>query len=331
MKTSTGMKLIIGLTTLGLLLGCGKSSGDNSSSLMLLSGGKFIAVGESGARYSSSDGIKWTSITPGSNNYYAITYAYNRYLAVGENGARSFSSDGVTWEADQTGDAGAYTGAACGDTRCVVSGENGHLRQYDTTTDAWLSTGTSTGDTFTGMAFGETNFMLVGYNASGGFLYPSACFNTTCWDSYFFYTANRKTTTHAMSAIVYGDGKYVAVGESGYTYVLDKTGTVDVSSPARATVYDLYGVAYGNGVFVAVGLYGVGAYSSDGITWHSSTFTSGSSLNLYSIAYGNGRFVAVGNNGRTAISTDGITFPESGEGNVNTTDLPMMSGITYGQ
>jgi hypothetical protein len=321
--------LVIAVFSLGA---CKKSGDDNSSLLLLLAsgGGKFIAVGgtttTAGLRYSSTDGINWTAITPSGHAYYGITFGYGRYLAVGDSGARTFSTDGVTWDADLTGDPEAYYGAACGLNRIIAAGGNGQIKQYDTAS-GWLGTSSTAGDVYMDIAFGETNFLIVGYNAGGGILYPSSCFGSACWDSYFFYAANKKSTTYDLAAVTYGNGKYVAVGESGWIYVVDKTGTA--SSSVKAAAFGLNGVAYGNGKFVAVGLNGVGAYSTDdGVTWHSCTFSSGSAENLSAITYGNGRFVAVGNHGRTVASTDGITFPDSMEGNVGEA-LSLMSGIVF--
>jgi hypothetical protein len=72
-------------------------------------GGVFVAVGASDTTgsstpkiYSSTDGVSWTSRTPGGTNpagtsLRAITYASGKFVAVGTNGQIQTSTDGVTW------------------------------------------------------------------------------------------------------------------------------------------------------------------------------------------------------------------------------------------
>jgi hypothetical protein len=101
--------------------------------------------------------------------------------------------------------------------------------------------------------------------------------------------------------VVYGDGRYVAVGESGV--ILSSTnGTVWTSAATNYnyTGTDLYAVAYGNGLFVALGEDGWTAVSRDGTTW---AWSSSATVNsLHGVAYNNGAFVAVGDSGTVMLS-----------------------------
>jgi uncharacterized protein YebE (UPF0316 family) len=119
-----------------------------------------------------------------------------------------------------------------------------------------------------------------------------------------------------ISAIAYGNGKFIAGGTKGkmayssngiiWTAVTNSQFSTHVNSEIRA-------IAYGNGKFVAAGYNeapertgGYAVYSSDGITWTAAT--NHPAGYFYGIAYGNDRFVAVGSYGTIAYSFDGITW-----------------------
>ena len=101
-----------------------------------------------------------------------------------------------------------------------------------------------------------------------------------------------------LRAIAFGNGRFVAVGDSGrrivstdgITWTNDMTGGIDLLS----------GIAYGNGRFVAVGGSGRRVISTDGVNW-TDDVTGGWMLN--GIAYGNGHFVAVGDGDAASSST----------------------------
>jgi hypothetical protein len=117
-----------------------------------------------------------------------------------------------------------------------------------------------------------------------------------------------------IGAIAYGNGIFVAVGNSG----LITTSTDGVTWTARTAgvaANNLYYVAYINNLFVAVGggaNGGTGGIttSTDGITWTKRTTPTTSSTNIYSVTYGGGYYVAVGNANTRAgyYSTDAVTW-----------------------
>ena len=113
--------------------------------------------------------------------------------------------------------------------------------------------------------------------------------------------------------VVYGDGKFVAVGDNG---------SIAYSTDGRKwTVKEQFNpidIAYGDAKFVGIGNNGKIAYSTDGIKWtivNDSIFIVDDSRKNYyekidknmSISYGDGKFVAIGNN-KIAYSTDGIKW-----------------------
>jgi photosystem II stability/assembly factor-like uncharacterized protein len=123
----------------------------------------------------------------------------------------------------------------------------------------------------------------------------------------------------AFNSIVYGNGKYVAVGTS-----ITNKGRIAYSTDAEnwtiakiPTFWDPLGitlpadhplnsVCYGNNRFVAVGQQGDIYSSTDGITWQKEE-DNHINKNLNEITYNStgGKFIAVGDNGTIITSTSG--------------------------
>ena len=111
-------------------------------------------------------------------------------------------------------------------------------------------------------------------------------------------------TSRRYDSVTYGNGRYVCVGSGLSAYSTD--GLTWQAMSGLNTSYGYGGVTYGDGRFVCVG-YATSYYSTDGITWQA---MSGLSTSKYyqSVTYGNGRYVCVGESGLSAYSTDGQTW-----------------------
>jgi len=122
--------------------------------------------------------------------------------------------------------------------------------------------------------------------------------NSGGWQQQFSGTIN------SLSAVAYGGGRFVAVGDNGE--ILTSThGTVWIPQ-VSGTMYGLSSVTYGGGRYVAVGQCGTILASSDGVHW--SSCNSGTSNTIMGVTYGNGRFIAVDSKGTILSSPDGITW-----------------------
>lgn len=143
--------------------------------------------------------------------------------------------------------------------------------------------------------------------------------------------------------VAYGNGTFVAVGESGR--ILTSSDGISWTDRGSGGAASLSRVTYGNGIFVAVGNSSTTGYdgtiltSSDGINWteRRSYTESGVIEKLRDVAYGNGTFVVVGDdagwptgftrNSIVLTSSDGISWIER---------LPhplgpfILAGVTYG-
>lgn len=123
-------------------------------------------------------------------------------------------------------------------------------------------------------------------------------------------------TVNEISAVAYGNGVFVLVGEAGR--VMTSTDGVTWSRQDSGTDRGLNGITFGNGRFVAVGDYRGGGSviltSTNGESW---TQQQSPPSTLYAVAYGNGLFVAVGSRGDAVTSPDGVNWSWSNAGNVD--------------
>ena len=103
---------------------------------------------------------------------------------------------------------------------------------------------------------------------------------------------------YPLTEVIYGNGKYVAVGVGKVMY------STYGSTWTEGAGNSLSGIAYGNTKFVAVDPYNsTGIFkSSDGVAW--STVGVGLYEAFNAVAYGNGKFVAVGSTGNIYYSSD---------------------------
>src|ERR1043165_9289752 len=113
--------------------------------------------------------------------------------------------------------------------------------------------------------------------------------------------ANPSPTGNNLSAVSYGNGRFVAVGWNG-TILMSVDGIDWVQQPSG--IQDsLTGIVYGNGKFVAVG--STIWNSSDGVNWVKRFSGDVGSIFLSDVAFGNDLFVAVGGYGTVLTSADG--------------------------
>lgn len=244
-------------------------------------GTMFVAVGDGGASYSSTDGSTWTPLsTPGTipPSLNAVKYdnAHAKYLSVGAGGtviALTPATSSTVW-ATQTSNTpnalyalannGAGYTVAVGDLGAIITSSDGA-----TWTDRTAASGGATPVTANPL-YGVT----YGYS--------------TTLAKYIF----------------------VAVGASGtLLYSTDGINWTNVT-PSPAPGYDLNGVTYGgldaNGhpIFVAVGTSGTVLTSEDGVSWTPQTSTTiPTTSNLTAIAYSpSRRFMAVAADGNIYYS-----------------------------
>ena len=141
-----------------------------------------------------------------------------------------------------------------------------------------------------------TTLRLAATNTAGGFGDGGGVAQSLVW--------RQPTPTGAgLRGIVFGGGRFVAVGQAG-AVVTSPDGTNWLSSNATTTK-ELVSVAYGNGTYVAVGVSATVVASPDGVVWSPRTMNSSPFQNFVGVAYGNNVFVAVNLVNEVFTSADG--------------------------
>jgi len=118
-----------------------------------------------------------------------------------------------------------------------------------------------------------------------------------------------------LSAITYGNGLFVAVGDNGA--IITSPDGVSWIARSSGTNNRLNGIAYGNGLYVAVGENARILTSPDGMTWADRSDLQPFIPSLTEITFGNGMFVASGVFDRyiySFTSLDGATWTNGASG-----------------
>jgi hypothetical protein len=304
--------------------------------------GRFVTVGRfgGGGLYYSDDGLNWTISLAGT--FFRTTYGDGRFIAFDSRSAL-VSTNAVNWL-----------------TNAVVIGSSGSLEVYALghgngfflaagqrfdrgigspvvlkSSDAavWQSIALSPLNAFfspRAIGFGPSTYLVggtivAGPTTSGGFLQSSP--DTVQWT-----LVPTDATARPLKSIAYGNGRFVAVGDSGS--VVTSTDGVQWFPASQGENRALTGITFGHAGYVAVGdvvlgsgdgfqytkrssnaasaiAYGNNAYagvaggyvleSTNAAQW---TVRNAGGGNLLSIAFANGRFVAVGDAGAIRVSSN---------------------------
>ena len=264
----------------------------------------------------SSDGVTWSTVGyPGGELpgiYYAISFAGDTFFAFGYEGHLGYidySTDAVTWHRSKLENAASTYGMATyGDGKYIIVKSGGAI----CITEPTAETGTSLNiplSNIRDITYGNGKFVAVGSNA-GTYLVAYSTDGITWATSPLGFNGG---------SIIYGDNKFVIVGEKS-AYSTDGITWTTMIMPIAA---DWNRVTYGGGKFVAVSISNDGAYSSDGINWKQMSMPFGY---VHSVAYGDGKFVAVaGVSNIGAYSMNGINWTKM--------DMPYSVNwlsVTYG-
>ena len=115
-----------------------------------------------------------------------------------------------------------------------------------------------------------------------------------------------------LSAVTYGGGLLVAVGEYGAIMTTPDLTTSPWAVSRSPTNGDLSAVTYGNGRYVAGGAgggtSGMILTSTDGTNWFKQSWTNVNTRAIYGLAYGAGLFVAAGERSGVWSSPDGTNW-----------------------
>jgi len=266
--------------------------------------GIYVAVGNSGNIFSSTDLVTWTSRSAGANAFGDVIFDNNLFVAVGASGACYTSPDGTTWTSRSAGSTVFYKVLwAAGTINLFVAIGVGGLLYTSPDGTTWTSRSAGS-TTFTDIAFDSTNSVLVLVGLSGT-VYTST--NGTTW-------TNRSPGHGAtLGTVVYDGTQWLSfvVGGSAAGYFKSTNSGVTWT---RVAIYD--------GTVTSRFHYVGGRYfknspnfvssSSDGITWRTADQVSYRLTALNVIQKLNNTYFAMGYSAAfypiMYTSSDGITF-----------------------
>lgn len=270
--------------------------------------GIFVAVGDNGSTFYSTDGINWSgpNTVTGTPTLNSVTYGNGKFIAVAED---IYTYDGVNWKQIYGPSPAGFNKINYSNGIYFLCGNNGIF--YSTDGINW-SIGTGTSGILYSATHGDGKFITVGKPDTGN----NVIFYSD--DGKNWQSANYTSDNFKLNSVTYGNGKFVAVGDNGAAYYSNDGINWDGPNIITGTP-TLKSVTYGDGKFVAVGdngAQGRAFYSLDGINWIAvgdvNPFLGGGN-SLNSVTYGNGKFAAVGVGGTIYYSYDGVNW-SSGNG-----------------
>jgi len=317
--------------------------------------GQFVAVGN--AVLTSSDGINWTErqLRNGWFSLTGIIFASDEFVAVGDNSIIATSPDGVNWSSRDSGTGNDLPSIAFGNGQFVLPTfaagvPGGSSILVSTNAVAWVQRWSGAGYSFVqpiGVGYGNGLFVVVGAGRlSSTGMDEMLILTSDDGENWFQRHSEAHPLNNFLSAVAYGNGRFVAVGDTGM--ILTSTDGITWVQSQSGTTDQLNSVAYGNGRYVVVGgrrdPFGgsepnetpimIGA---DGKEW--TPIHTGASNVLRSVIYGRDQFVAVGNphlNSATGseestilTSADGVGWVQSYSGSNSVPYL--LSAVVYGK
>ena len=244
--------------------------------------GIFVAVGSSGALFTSTDAKQWQPrYSEARGQLHGIAYGAGRFLVVGENGAVLASTDnGATWSLGNGGVTQHLKDILFDGAQFVVCGNDGVLL---TSTDGTVWTNHRRGNAKALHGVSYTNGLFVAVGDKGTIL--------TSGDG-VDWTQQLSPIFRDLRGITYAAGQFIAVGSQG-TVLSSVNGTTWTNRTAPTT-NSLMGAAYGLGRYVVVGSPPSIIGSTNGIDWESHPVSLPSNAELHDVAFGQGTFFAVG-------------------------------------
>lgn len=241
---------------------------------------KFVAVGDGGVIYVSSDRQSWEPRSSGTTqSLRCVVYANGIFVAAGEAGALCVSPDADNWTASTFGSLDNPVALAIcygAGLFVIAGGDSLNQNTFWTSSDAssWSRTIVSGNGGLLSISYNGTRFV------AGGQGFPATVFTSTTGLAPWTGTAS---TLNGIIRSVSNDGTtFVLAGDDGY--ISTTTNGTTIVPRASGTTVDLYGSAYSPGVgWMAVGNGGTVRISTNATAWSSSV--TGSALSLRAVTY----------------------------------------------
>lgn len=252
---------------------------------------QFVAVGQSGKIFTSSDGFVWTQrTTTTAQTFNAVAWSGSVLVACGDGGVIFTSPDGVTWTQRSSGTTLSNNAVTWNGSLFVVVGASGNIR---TSPDGitWTARTSGTSSPLNAVAWSGTVLCAVGANVI-----------LTSPDG-VTWTARTPWTATTQINLVWAGNKFVSFAFSGET----ATSPDGITWTVRGTVgYLMNGVVWTGTQLVLAGRGARIFTSADGITWVQRNKNPGDGQ-FRDVCWGGGQFVAMGYD-YAATSPDGVTW-----------------------
>ena len=203
--------------------------------------GTYVAVGNSGTLYSSTNGTTWTSRTSGfgSNTIYDVIFANNLWVAVGNNGTITTSTDAITWTARTSGmSTNAIFQVVYANSLFVAVGNGGGATNtggitYSSDGITWTrkSQTTTMGTSYYSVAWNGTNWIVVGTTSTNNYIYASTPSGS--------WTSGNVASSATFTSVIYDGTRIIASQDNNAVWYSTS------STFSSATVYQSYVQDYG--------------------------------------------------------------------------------------
>jgi hypothetical protein len=260
--------------------------------------GQWIALGHTADVAVSPDGSTWAEYPVPPGSWQSVAFGNGQYVALSSVNAGNeemVSTNGINWTA-VAGPSGPWTSLTFGEGRFVAVSSRG---QIITSTDGvhWTQVWDHRNYDLTSVTYGDGHFVTV--DTAMGATVISA--NGSDWSRILAPISGLK-----WSAVVYGNGNFVALDGSGSGYFETSVYGYDWTLHRYSPAQDTDGATFGCGNFVAVGE-PTGSTnniisSSTGATWMSAPVPTDVTSDWTAVGYGAHRFVAVDSAGDIAWS-----------------------------
>lgn len=260
-------------------------------------GGRFVAVGQSGTLQTSVNGLNWTKADVGYGELNCVAGSGNRIVVGGDTGRIAVTDDGNKWKTYDLKSNWDIEGMVWDGRRFVAAGSDNVNWEYYTGLiltsydgHVWTETASGISEPLSSIAWNGSRYVTIGYD--GGIF--------TSDDGYSWQEAITGNEYY-INDIIWSGRQFVAVGENG-AVLRSQDG---INWTLGNCGYDIFlsGVMWNGREYFAVCYGGIILRSKDAVTWKA--VRSGATSDLAGVA-GNGEvYIIVGDNGMMLTSEDG--------------------------
>lgn len=265
--------------------------------------GLFVVVGSGNTVYSSPDGVTWTARTA-TGVFHRVIYKNSLFVAIAASNIICTSSDGITWTQRTTTFTGTNNlrGAAWNGTNFIAAGDNGLFYVGSSDGTTW----TTSGDPYRSSYYDVTVFAgrTIGIGNPATVVLAGTGALTTVLGAWSYTLSGGNILPIAYN----GTDTYLVVGSNSTILTASDAVNWTARQINGNNTLGFSQARFLNGRWFVFGAPGLNANlwtSTDAVSW-SAPSASGSAI--ATMAYGASTYVAISTNGGGLTSPDGITW-----------------------